>query len=199
MIIRAMIIPIIGFRGIITMTDAGHSVALLRLMTWLSPSFPVGAFSYSHGLEWAVESGAINDRIQLTDWISKLLETGGGWSDAVLFGHAFDVAESGDVDRLIELAALAEALAPSRERHLETMAQGTAFLKASAAWPDDVRAGVKRAIRTATLALNIWSPPPVQISGLRPMFPPVFFFLGKYLDFLGRGLSGCSTEAEIAE
>ncbi len=111
--------------------------ALLRLMIWLSPSFPVGAYSYSNGLEWAVEKGAVNSRIQLTDWVTDLLRHAGGWSDAVLFAQAWRAADDGNMDRVIEIAELAEALAPSRERHLETMAQGEAFAKASAAWPDD--------------------------------------------------------------
>ncbi len=131
--------------GITIMTEPDRPEALLRLMTWLSPSFPVGAFSYSHGLEWAVESGVIKDRIQLTDWISGLLRNGGGWSDAVLFSHAFDAAGAGDVERVAEIAEVAEALAPSRERHLETMAQGAAFMKASAAWPDPLSDGVSNA------------------------------------------------------
>ncbi len=54
-------------------TRVGNGQALVRLMTWLSPSFPVGAYSYSHGLEWAVETGEIGNAVQLTDWVSDLL------------------------------------------------------------------------------------------------------------------------------
>ena len=49
--------PVEDRRG---MTEA-EAAALYRLMTWLSPSFPVGAFSYSSGIEWAVEAGDIGD------------------------------------------------------------------------------------------------------------------------------------------
>ena len=38
-----------------------NAPALYRLMAWLSPSYPVGAFSYSSGIEWAVEAGDIKD------------------------------------------------------------------------------------------------------------------------------------------
>ena len=38
-----------------------ESRALLRLMAWLSPGFPTGAYAYSHGLEWAVAAGNIKD------------------------------------------------------------------------------------------------------------------------------------------
>ena len=116
--------------------EAAGATGLVRLMTWLSPSFPVGAYSYSHGLEWAVETGVIKSEIQLTDWVGELLRHASGWSDAVLFVQTWRAADAGDVERVIEIAALAEALAPSRERHLETMAQGQAFAKASAVWPD---------------------------------------------------------------
>ena len=116
--------------------EASGAAGLVRLMTWLSPSFPVGAYSYSHGLEWAVESGAVKTEKQLTDWVGCLLNHASGWSDAVLFAQAWRAADAGDMERIVEIAALAEALSPSRERHLETMAQGAAFLKASAAWPD---------------------------------------------------------------
>jgi hypothetical protein len=39
--------------------------AFLRLQSWLSPAFPTGAYSYSHGLEWAVEAGDVHDRSSL--------------------------------------------------------------------------------------------------------------------------------------
>src|SRR5687767_4856038 len=49
------------------------TAALYRLMAWLSPSFPVGAFSYSSGIEWAVEAGDINDAATLADWLSLMM------------------------------------------------------------------------------------------------------------------------------
>jgi urease accessory protein len=110
--------------------------ALLRLMTWLSPAYPVGAFSYSHGIEWAVEAGDVRDPKTLTAWIEDVLGLGGGWSDAVLFAHTWRAVAERDRAALAEIAELAAAYAPSRERRLETTAQGAAFLTATrAAWP----------------------------------------------------------------
>lgn len=112
-------------------TAPGLGVAgLLSLATWLSPAFPVGAFAYSHGLEWAVHAGDVRDRATLQAWLAHLLTHGAPRSDAILLAHA--VRDPGDAS----LAELAEALATTRERRLETMAQGAAFARAVAAvWP----------------------------------------------------------------
>lgn len=117
----------------ITMTEQPSGIALLRLMAWLSPSFPVGGYSYSHGIERAVHDGLISDRDDLAGWLETLVEMGSGWNDAVLFAESWRRARDGG--DLAELATLAEALAGSKERHLETMLQGAAFLKAASAWP----------------------------------------------------------------
>ncbi len=123
--------------GIITiMIDQPSGIALLRLMAWLSPAFPVGGYSYSHGLERAVHDGLVADRESLAGWLETLVEMGSGWNDAVLFTEAWRRArDDGDLD---EIADLAEALAGSHGRHMETMLQGAAFLKAASAWPNPV-------------------------------------------------------------
>ena len=110
---------------------------LLRLMTWLSPAFPVGAFGYSHGLETAIREGWIDDAPTLTAWIAGLVEHGSGWTDAVLFCAAWRA----DAAQLSEIAELAAALAPSLERSRETLGQGAAFLTAVRAWNPPPLAG----------------------------------------------------------
>lgn len=119
-------------------SEAEESAALFRLMTWLSPSFPVGAFSYSSGIEWAVEAGDITDRLSLQDWLSAMLLDGAGFCDGVFLCHAHRAIDTGDGAKLAEIAELAAAFTPSRERHLETTAQGRAFVEiARAAWHCD--------------------------------------------------------------
>jgi urease accessory protein len=113
------------------MTTDAH---LLKLMTWLSPAFPVGAFGYSHGLETAIRDGRVTDAGALSAWIAGVAEHGGGWSDAVLFNAAWSAGAARDEPALADLAELAEALAPSLERRRETLCQGEAFLTAAAAW-----------------------------------------------------------------
>ena len=122
-----------------TMADeAKSSAALYRLMAWLSPSYPVGAFSYSSGIEWAVEAGDIKDAESLKRWLAVVIGEGGGFCDAVFFTHAHrSLADTGN-DALRAVAELAAAFAPSKERHLETTAQGAAFIAATkAAWACD--------------------------------------------------------------
>ncbi|PWK70605.1 urease accessory protein UreF [Aminobacter sp. AP02] len=122
----------------ITMTEPkSGGAARLRLMAWLSPAFPVGGFSYSHGLERAVHDGLIATRDDLAGWLATLAEVGSGWNDAVLFADSWRRARDGG--DLTELAALGEALAGSRERHMEAMLQGSAFLAAASTWPHPVR------------------------------------------------------------
>lgn len=115
---------------------------LLRLLTWLSPAFPVGSFGFSHGLETAIREGGVNDVRSLTGWIAALLEHGSAWTDAVLAKAAWTAVTAEDHVALDEIAELAEAMAPSLERRRETMAQGEAFLTAVAAWspPPIIRA-----------------------------------------------------------
>jgi urease accessory protein len=108
--------------------------ALYRLMAWLSPAYPIGAFSYSSGIEWAVEAGDIVDAATLERWLAVVIAEGGGFCDAVFLAHAHRGAA--DDAGLRAVAELAAAFAPSKERHLETTAQGRAFLEVTrAAWP----------------------------------------------------------------
>jgi urease accessory protein len=109
---------------------------LYRLMAWLSPAYPVGAFSYSSGLEWAVEAGDVKNADTLAAWLAVVVGDGGGFCDAVLFAHAHRATTARDEEALRSVAELAAAFAPSKERHLETSAQGGAFLEVTrAAWP----------------------------------------------------------------
>src|SRR6266536_1244740 len=90
------------------MTDApGVPSALYRLMAWLSPAYPVGAFSYSGGIEWAVESGDITNADMLKRWLTVTMAEGGGFCDAVFFAHAHRATSQDDAAKLREVAELA--------------------------------------------------------------------------------------------
>jgi urease accessory protein len=114
------------------MHDGLGPSALLRLMAWLSPTFPVGSFTYSHGQERAVHDGLVDGRDGLEGWIEALLHHGSAWNDAVLFAESWRRGASGeDVGAAAEMA---EAMAGSRERHMESTLQGEAFMTAAGAW-----------------------------------------------------------------
>lgn len=120
-----------GFRAL----TGGDAAALYRLLSWLSPAFPVGGFSYSSGIEWAVEAGDVSDARSLKDWLAAMLGQGSGFCDAVFFTHAHRAAAAADDAALREVAELARAFVPSRERQLETTTQGRAFIETvRAAW-----------------------------------------------------------------
>ena len=97
-----------------------------KLMAWLSPTYPIGAFSYSHGLEYMIHCGDVTNAKSLAKWIEDILKHGAGRNDAILLSFAHQAQTE---SRISELAELATALCPSAERYLETTAQGAAFCK----------------------------------------------------------------------
>ena len=123
-----------------TMTERAGQVALLRLMTWLSPAFPTGGFSYSHGLERAVHDGLVTDRESLEEWLRSLLDIGSGWNDAVLFRRGADARAGRGRGSCASSPTSPKRSPVSEERHRETMLQGSAFAAAAlAGWPQPSR------------------------------------------------------------
>lgn len=121
---------------VMEVTEMPTETNLIRLMSWLSPAFPVGAYTYSHGLETAVEDGLIHDRASAGEWIVDLIALGAGRADATLMAHAWRAIANDDDDLLMEVAEVAAAFSATSELALETEAQGAAFVKAvEAAWP----------------------------------------------------------------
>ncbi|MFN4165426.1 MAG: urease accessory protein UreF [Ferrovibrio sp.] len=118
-----------------TSTESGGIAPgdLYRLLAWFSPSYPIGAFSYSHGIEYAVETGRVKNAATLGDWIGHVLRHGAAWVDAVLLKEAYQAAD--DTARLQELADLAAAWRGTAETALESAQQGGSFVMVTrAAW-----------------------------------------------------------------
>ena len=113
---------------------------LQKLLTWLSPAFPVGAFAWSAGLEAAIVARAVHDRTTTQQWVEGILTYGSLRTDAILLAHAHRAAT--DPVQLQELADLCLALTPARERHDETTITGASFATAAKAWPTPVLANL---------------------------------------------------------
>ncbi len=96
---------------------------ILTLTQWFSPAYPVGAFSYSHGLEAAIDCEDVVDAVSTQDWIADVLQFGAGWNDALFIAAAHNADEA----NLVHLDKLCRAFAPSKERLKETVLQGEAF------------------------------------------------------------------------
>jgi len=124
------------------MTDEPYNLvpsALLRQQSWLSPAFPIGSYSYSHGIEWAVEAGHVHDRESLVDWLEADLLYGSGRNEAIFFSQAWRAAVNEDYARLFEVAELAAAFRGTSEFALESSQQGAACLAIlRQVWPDGV-------------------------------------------------------------
>jgi urease accessory protein len=110
---------------------------LYRLLAWLSPGFPIGAFSYSHGLEAATGIGAVRDRSSLQEWIAAIVTQGSGRIDVDILRDAHRAAQAGDLAALTAVNHRGLAFRATAELALETTAQGLASLATlRAAWPD---------------------------------------------------------------
>ena len=109
---------------------------LYRLLAWLSPAYPIGAFSYSHGVETAVEAGFIKDRASLVTWLQSVLLLGTGAVDSALFAAAWRAGAAEDWPLFDTIAERAAAWRGTSEMALESRQQGGSFLSMTrTAWP----------------------------------------------------------------
>ncbi|MEH6402842.1 MAG: urease accessory protein UreF [Sneathiella sp.] len=118
--------------GMIMGTMAGTIMptsGLYQLMSWMSPSYPVGAYTYSHGVEYAVEAGLISNAEDLVLWLKDNLHYGGVRNDTIFLAETFRAIQDDDFPRLLEIAELAHASRSTKELELETTAQGRAFIE----------------------------------------------------------------------
>jgi urease accessory protein len=135
----------------ITMSNQAYPVtplALLRLHSWLSPAFPIGAYSYSHGLEWAVDAGAVHDRKSLVGWLEADLCHGSGRNEAIFFSEAWRCVTDLDGERLFGIAELAAVFRGTAEFALESSQQAQACLTMlRQVWPDRVLDSLAETLR----------------------------------------------------
>ena len=117
-------------------TPMNTSTALYKLQSWLSPSYPVGAYAFSHGLENAVDTLLVTDANDVTEWVGDTVSVGNGFADLVFLAAAWEAVAS--ASELSDIAELAYAFQVTRELRTESVSQGSAFLRATKkAWPCD--------------------------------------------------------------
>ena len=142
-------------RTAMTPTAETGRPGLYRLLAWLSPAFPIGAFSYSHGLEAAVADGTVRDRKSLEAWVAAIVAHGSGRVDADILRAAYSAAAAGDLAALADANRRGVAYRASAELSLESAQQGAAFLATCrAAWPEPFMSVWKSGSRCKALPLD---------------------------------------------
>jgi len=134
-----------GMHGDLGLVSA---LGLLRLQSWLSPTFPMGTYSYSHGIEWAVDAGHVHDRDSLVEWLDADLRYGSGRNEAILLREAWRHTAEPSRTKLLRIAALASALRSTSEFALEASQQAAACLATLRdVWPDRALDWLAQALR----------------------------------------------------
>jgi urease accessory protein len=117
--------------------------ALLRLIWLASPALPVGGFSYSEGLEAAVEAGLVRDEASAGEWIVQQLHVSLARSDLAVVARAVEAVRAGDAERLRQLDAWVRQTRETSEMRQQTEQMG----KSLGEWMKAVGFGASRAHR----------------------------------------------------
>ena len=103
---------------------AASPLALVRLLQLTSPALPVGAYTYSQGLEWAVESGRIRNEADAGEWIGDLLVHSIGRLEAPMLLHLMHYWSRSEIASVQRLNADFLASRESAELRAETLQMG---------------------------------------------------------------------------
>jgi urease accessory protein len=98
--------------------------ALLELMQLASPALPVGGFSYSEGLEAAVEAGLVRNETQAGDWLLDQLRLSLARADLPVLAQALPAWQAGDLLRIRELNDWVQQTRESAELRQQTQQMG---------------------------------------------------------------------------
>ncbi len=107
-----------------TTCEHGKTVALLRLLQLASPALPVGAYSYSQGLEWVVEQGLVTDAPGVLRWVGDALRDGMAHCEAIYLVHMLRAWRMGDVALAIRHDEAFMASRDTSELRAETLQMG---------------------------------------------------------------------------
>lgn len=102
--------------------------AALRMMWLASPALPVGGFSYSEGLEAAVEAGVVTDEAQALQWLRGQIQLGLARSELPVACAAHAAWAAGDIARLQALQTWVLATRETAELRRQTEQMGRSML-----------------------------------------------------------------------
>lgn len=115
---------------------APMGLPLLQLLRLASPSLPVGAYSYSQGLESAIDQGWVHDAPSATAWIEQMLQGPLGQFEAPWLADALQACAQADAPQLNHINALLLASRDSREPRMEWEQMGYSLTQLLQAWPE---------------------------------------------------------------
>ena len=105
--------------------------SILKLLTWNNQAYPIGSYSFSSGLEYAIEINLISTAKELQDWLKNLLKFGNLQSDAILLKEAWKIKTCKKDKDITDLNRFAISLNQSKEKYIESYEQGKSFIKIS--------------------------------------------------------------------
>jgi urease accessory protein len=140
------------------------SLPSLRLMHLVSPSLPVGAFTYSQGLEWAVECTWVHDEATLQEWIASLFETSLTWLEVPILARLYQACQGKDAEAVIRWSRVLVASRETRELRAEERNRGRAMSallpELGIVVPEQIRSAVKECqLAGFALAATYWHIP----------------------------------------
>lgn len=105
------------------------SLPLIRLLQLVSPALPVGAYTYSQGLEWVIDAGRVKTEAQVGEWIGDALDGAFGHYELPLLARLMDAWAAGDDAAVVDLNARALASRETSELRAETVQMGYSMVR----------------------------------------------------------------------
>lgn len=134
------------------------SPAFFRLQQLISPSLPIGAFTYSQGMEWAVECGWIKDADDLYSWLDSLLESSVGSLELPVLARLYNACQQQDIEAFAQWSHTLLAWRETSELRAEERQRGQALtmvldkLPDAADWPELQQQAWREALAQTQLA-----------------------------------------------
>lgn len=113
----------------IHITMATDNLALMRLFQLTSPSLPTGAFTYSQGLEWAIERGWVQDKDSVVQWLLSMLTSSFAELELPMLKRLYGAANSDNLESFTKWSKYILACRETKELRDEEINRGRAMVK----------------------------------------------------------------------